>query len=191
MFNKSCALRETVQLVSISYTHVFKEIKLVLMYIDFMELFDFLVDKQSPKVIHHPSLPRLFCNAAVQSSRWWSSEGGWGNKELRSLVTPGKGASPSLVWPSHCWGRSAPPGTLYMLASSQMIGKKNQNELKIPRPNSSLWAALVQRRGKSSHSWTLYPFARIFVWFVQMLPRKVCSTSLGSCAHTVSLEMYQ
>lgn len=64
MFNKSCGVRETVQLVSPSHTRVFKEIKLVLMYIDFMELFDFLVDKQSPKPVA-PPLPRLFCNAAV------------------------------------------------------------------------------------------------------------------------------
>lgn len=85
-------VRETVQLLRPSYTCVFKEIKLVLMYIDVMELFEFLVDEQSPKAISQP-LTRLwmFCNAAVQSSRWWSSEGRWGNKELCSLATPGKG----------------------------------------------------------------------------------------------------
>lgn len=67
MFNKSCALRETVQLVSPSHTHVFKEIKLVLMYIDFMELSDFLVDKQSPKAIAPPLPPQAVwrCSSAV------------------------------------------------------------------------------------------------------------------------------
>lgn len=119
--------------------------------------------------------------------------GQMGNEELCSFVTPGKGAvmkvplPPLCLWSSHCWVRPATPGTLYVLNTSLMTLKKNQKVLKIPRPNSSLWAAVAQRTGKRSCSWTLCPFARTYVWFVQMLPRKACSTSLGSCACTVSL----
>lgn len=47
------------QLVSPSHTGVFKEIKLVFLYIDFMELFEYLMDKQSPKPIAQP-LTRLW-----------------------------------------------------------------------------------------------------------------------------------
>lgn len=57
------------QLVSPSHTCIFKQMKLVLMHTDFMELFEFLVDKQLPEPVAQ-ALPRLwmFCNAAVPSS---------------------------------------------------------------------------------------------------------------------------
>lgn len=162
-----------------------------------MGLFKFLVDKQSPWLSpwHKPS-QGCGCFAMQQCSPWvveqwgrmgeqgalfqWHQGTGQGWRHLSLLVHQP---------PSHCWARPATPGTLYVPASSQMTIKKNQN-LKIPRPNSSLWAALAQR-GKSSCSWTLYPFAKIYVSFVQMPPRKACSISLGSCAPIVSLEMYQ
>lgn len=159
------------------------------MYIDFMELLSSWWTSNLLSPFHSPSqscgcFARQQCSpqgggaaradGGTRSSvplshqakvQWWRCLSLFGASVIKPLL--------SQTCHSRC--------TLHVLASSQMTLKKNQNALTVPR----LWAALAQRRGERSCSWTLYPVARTCVVWSDAA-QKGLFYLLGSCAHSKS-----